>query len=719
MKKLLIVESPSKIKTIKKYLGDEWTIKASLGHISDLPSKSLGIDKQNGFKPAYEVVAEKKNVVSDLLQAINQVGKENVYLGTDEDREGEAISFHLCRNLGLDYKTAKRVTFNEITEGVIKAAVQQPRMLDIPLVSAQEARRVIDRLVGYEVSPVLWKKIASNVPLSAGRVQSVAVKLIVEREREITGFSPESNIKVSAVFVTGKGSSLKANATFHFTNETEAKEYLLASRAKNFSIVDIIKEPKKVNPQAPFSTATLQEDANRKLKFPVDKTMQVAQKLYEQGHITYMRTDSINLSDTAISMLALYIKETYGENYLETRKFKNKDESAQEAHEAIRPTKFNESSIIGTDDEIALYDLIYHRAVASQMKAKEIAVTTLLINTSSGQDEFKAAASIVTFDGFTRAYSEIKDEDLPEEEEIEIKENLSKGEPLTVSSMTAKQSYSKPKNRFSEGDLVKDLKKRGIGRPATYASIIKNIKDVRKYVGVTKVSGKGYPCKVFTYNGSLKEESTTVTLGQASGKLVPNEIAFTLVDFLQAEFTNIMDYSFTATCESHFDLIAKGKEKYLTVVTTFYDELAKCLVHSEASHSDVAPRERKTIRLGEFEKKPVSSGKGEHGVYVVHKDSFYNVAEAETPEGITLERAIEIIQAKREKDKTTKEEKAANTLYTFGKFKIIQGQYGPYITNGKDNVPFPKWDLEKIAEYNEQKCKDAVKGYKKYKKKKS
>jgi DNA topoisomerase-1 len=720
MKKLLIVESPNKCKTIKKYLGDEWTVKASMGHISDLPKKELGIDKANGFKPIYQITEEKKNVVADLTKIIKEIGKDNVYLATDEDREGEAISYHLCKNLGLDFRTTKRVTFNEITETVIKNAVKKPRLLNITLVAAQEARRAIDRLVGYEISPVLWKKIESDTPLSAGRVQSVAVKLIVEREKHILEFKPVSSFKLSGTFKTPGCNNLKATATADISSSTIdlMREYLKSTDGKKFSITGITKTPNKTNPQPPFSTSTLQQDANKKLKLSVDQTMQIAQKLYENGHITYMRTDSVNLSDVAIESLGTFIVSTYGEQYLEKRKFKNKNENAQEAHEAIRPTHFDAVTIDGTAEEQELYKLIYLRSVASQMKAKETMVTTITINSTSNNDEFQAKASIVTFDGYTKAYSEITEEETEETDEVEIKESLNVGDQLQLIMVTAKTSLSKPKSRFGEADLVKELETLGIGRPSTYASIIKNIKDVRKYVSTGKATGTSYDTLTITYeNGKITEQKGKVTLGQASGKLIPNAIAFKLVEFLQNEFTPIMDYKFTAKCEDNFDLIAEGKLGYTNVVSTFYTDLSKCLNVVDSKYENVAQRERKTFDLGIHEKHNISVGKGEYGVYIRYKEEFFNVKDIEDPQTITLEKAIQIINEKREADKKRKEEKKANTIKDFGKYKVIQGNFGPYVTNGTDNAPVPKFDLEKLDSYDAEKIKEVIKSHKAYKKK--
>lgn len=716
---LLIVESPAKSKTIQKYLGADWIVKASMGHIADLPAKELGIDKSNSFKLAYQVSDEKKHVVKDLLSMVSKVGKQNVYLATDPDREGEAISFHLCRNLDLDYRTAKRVTFQEITESAIKSAIQKPRILDLALVSAQEARRAIDRLVGYEISPVLWRKIKSDSALSAGRVQSVAVKLIVERERSIESFMPKANIKLSAIFNTPGANRLKASAAFEIQSIDAARHYLVAAGSKKFSIVSINKTPAKTNPQAPFSTSTLQQDANKKLKFSVDRTMQIAQKLYESGHITYMRTDSVNLSESAIDSLVSFIETTYGPQYVERRRFRNPNESSQEAHEAIRPTHFDQVSIDGAQEEQDLYKLIYLRAVASQMKPKETLVTTITINTAANTDEFQAKASLLVFEGYTKAYADAEDDEKEESEEVEINEALNPGDPLGVHSISAKTNYTKPKARFGEADLVKELETLGIGRPSTYASIIRTIKDVRKYISVGKAAGKVYETLTLTYESNkLSEQKGKVSLGQANNKLMPNEIAFKLVDFLNAEFNTMMDYQFTAKCEDQFDLIATGKEKYVSVVSNFYGDLDACLSRVEQTHGDVQARVRKTADLGSFEKNVVSVGKGEFGVYVKHKKDFYNVKDVEDPATLTLERAIAVITASRVEEKQRKEDRKASTLKEFGRYKIIQGQYGPYVTNGTDNAPVPKWEVDKIDSFDSEKCKEILRTYKQYKKRK-
>lgn len=719
MSNLLIVESPGKIKKLKEYLGEGWEVKASIGHICDLPKKELGIDKANSFKLAYEVSDDKKDVVKGLLSAIQHTGKENVFLATDPDREGEAISFHLCRNLNLDYRTAKRVTFQEITKTAVQNAVKSPRLIDIPLVSAQEARRAIDRLVGFEISPILWKKIKSDTTLSAGRVQSVALKLIVERERQILDFGSLAKFKISGQFLTPENNKLKASAKFDFEDLEQAKAYLKSTQGKEFAITGISKIPNKTQPKAPFSTSTLQQDANKRLKFSVDKTMQVAQKLYEGGHITYMRTDSVNLSETAVELLSTFIVENYGQNYLEKRTFKNKNESAQEAHEAIRPSNFKAMSIEGTDDEKALYNLIYLRAVASQMRAKETDVTTLTINSKEKTDEFTAKASIVTFDGFTKAYLEDVEEDKDEEnEEVEIKEALNEGDNVKVSSIIAKQTYSKPKSRFDEAELVKELESLGIGRPSTYASILKNIKDIRQYIYTGKVEGKKLDVLTITFSsGNFSESKSSTTLGGAKDKLLPNPIAFVLIDFLQVGFSSIMDYQFTANIEEDFDKIASSKLKYLDVVKSFDTALSSSLESVDTAHKDIEGKEKKTVEVGILDKESIKAGKGEKGVYVIHKDKFYNIPDVTEKEQVTLEMAIKAIQDKKESEKVKKEEKAANTLYTFGKYKIYKNDKGTYIEKGEDTCPVPKWDLEKLDTYDEEKCKDAMKKFKEWKKK--
>lgn len=715
--KLLIVESPGKTKKLKEYLGEGWEVKASIGHICDLPKKELGIDKLNSFKLAYQVSEDKKDVVKGLASAIQSAGKDNVYLATDPDREGEAISFHLCRNLNLDYKTAKRVTFQEITKTAVQNAVKSPRLIDIPLVSAQEARRAIDRLVGFEISPILWRKIKSDTPLSAGRVQSVALKLIVERERQILDFGSLAKFKISGQFLTPEDNKLKASAKFDFEDLEQAKAYLKSTQGKEFAITSISKTPNKTQPKAPFSTSTLQQDANKRLKFSVEKTMQVAQKLYEGGHITYMRTDSVNLSETAVELLSTFIVENYGQNYLEKRTFKNKNESAQEAHEAIRPSNFTAKEIEGSEDEKALYNLIYLRAVASQMRAKETDVTTLTINSKERTDEFTAKASIVTFDGFTKAYSEDVEEDNEESEEVEIKETLNEGDSLKVSSIIAKQTYSKPKSRFDEAELVKELESLGIGRPSTYASILRNIKDVRQYIFTGKIEGSKLDVLTITFeNDNFSESKSSTTLGGAKDKLLPNPIAFTLIDFLQVGFSNIMDYKFTANIEEDFDKIASSKLKYLEVVQGFDLELSRSLKQVDSNHQDIEGKEKKTVDVGVLDKETIKAGKGEKGVYIIYKEKFYNIPDVAEKEQVTFEMATKAIQEKKEAEKVKKEEKQANTLYTFGKYNIFKNDKGVYIEKGEDICPVPKWDLEKLDTYNEEKCKEAMTKFKAWKK---
>jgi DNA topoisomerase I len=715
MKKLLIVESPTKIKKIREYLGDGWEIKASLGHICDLP-KENGIDKANGFKLNYEVSIEKKEVVKGLIEAVKKVGKENVYLATDPDREGEAISYHLCRNLGLDYKTAYRVAFQEITKSAVVNAVGNPRTLDLKLVAAQEARRAVDRLVGFEISPLLWKKIKSDTALSAGRVQSVAVKLVVEREKEIENFASTSVFKTVGVFQTPEDNKIKANYISDCLDAQAARAILLSLASENFSIVSITKESKKVSPQPPFSTSTLQQDANKKLKFGVEKTMRVAQSLYEAGHITYMRTDSVNLSATAIDELSKFIVGMFGADYLETRTFKNKNDSAQEAHEAIRPTHFEHKSVDSSEDEKALYNLIYLRAVASQMKSKEVDVTTLGIANQSSSMQFRAKASVVTFDGFTKAYTEDVSED-QSEDETEIKEQLQEGDKLVLVSSESRQTYMKPKSRYGEADLVKELERLGIGRPSTYAPIMKNITEVRKYISLGNSEGKKFESIVIlNENGNVSEKKITVSIGQAKNKFLPNPIARELIPFLQENFEQIMDYDFTASCETSFDKIIEGKESYGNFVKTFYDGLEKSLSVASSKFPDLQIKARKTIDLGEYQKKPVRIGKGEHGSYVLHNEKFYALA-IDDISSVTLEQAIVAIKSKAESDKVKKQDKDASALYSFGKFKIFQGKFGPYVSDGKLNVTIPKWDQDKLEYFNEDKCKEVIKNYKAYKKK--
>jgi DNA topoisomerase-1 len=716
--KLLIVESPGKIKTIKKYLGPEWSVMPSIGHVADLPRDALGILKDQGFKPVYRINPDKQQVIRNLTSYIRTVGKENVYLATDEDREGEAIAYHLCQFLNLDVRTTHRVTFNEITQPAIQKALTKPRVINLALVAAQEARRVIDRLVGFEVSPVLWKKINSEVPLSAGRVQSVAVKLVVEREREIEEYVPMISFKLTGVFKTVGGSILKATSKKELLNEDAVRAYFAEISGLTFRVTDIAREPRKVYPPPPFCTSTLQQDGNKKLKFSVSRTMQVAQKLYEAGHITYMRTDSVNLSETAQEMIRERILALYDESYLELRTFKNKNKAAQEAHEAIRPTDFTMASIEGTADEQALYGLIYHRAMASQMSPKRLLSTIITFDSSRATDAFEARASVVLFEGFAKVYQEIQDGDDEDDEETQLAENVEIGEPLQLQRLKARQRYTKPKGRYSQADLVRVLEELGIGRPSTYASILKNIIETRGYLAEGNRKGKLYPLQTLLYEGAaVTGVSETVVLGQSSGKLIPNPLAYTVIDVLQKHFEPIMNYTFTSGCEDRFDQIAQGSSEYAAVVTAF-DRQLKELLSSAAGHPDAQATPSKTTCVGEYEGEVVRVGQSEHGAYVLHRKKFYSLPADCPVESVSLEQAIGIIDAKRKELWQKEAEQAQNTLHVVGKFKIINGQYGPYVTDGSKSAPIPKSDLTALDLYDAVRCQQTLKEYQTYKKKK-
>lgn len=586
---LLIVESPNKIKKLVQLLGNGWDVKASVGHICELPNEN-GVDKTNGFKLNYQIQPDKKSVVKNLQDAVNKCGKENVYLATDPDREGEAISYHLAKTLSLNIKTVNRVTFQEITQAALDKAVKEPRTIDLQLVSAQEARRAIDRLVGFEISPLLWRKIGGN--LSAGRVQSVAVRLIVEREREILAFSTSSVFTIEATFKTTGGSLLVGKSKSKFPIATEAKNYLLLCQQKSYKVSAVMSEEKMGNPAPAFNTSSLQQDANRKFKWGVDKTMKVAQSLFESGHITYMRTDSVNLGNEAMQEVEKYIYSTYGKNYHQARKFKNK-ESAQEAHEAVRPTHFENSNIVATDDEQALYALIYNRTVASQMASKKVDVTTITINSTDTSIEFIATASVTTFDGYTRCYVESENEsDAETNADVEtvtvISEKITSETNLTIDSVSAKQIYSNAKSRYSEADLVKELERLGIGRPATYGAIINNIKNIRKYIEISNVKGLSVEALSITLTGEhCKEKKSVKSIGASKNKFIPTGTGYQVVDYLIAHFSYIMDYEFTANSETLFDNIAEGKNNYLAVVSEFYQRLEKNLKTADNASEDV------------------------------------------------------------------------------------------------------------------------------------
>lgn len=744
-KKLFIVESPSKAKTIQKYLGKDYIIESSYGHIRDLPKKDISIDVENDFKPNYQVSADKKDIVKRLKKAAKEA--DEVLLATDEDREGEAISWHLCHVLGLDPKTAKRVTYTEITKKAILNAVENPRTLRMGQVDAQQARRVIDRLVGYELSPVLWRKVKPS--LSAGRVQSVAVRLIVEREREIIHFKAQSFFKVSALFnikdATGKNTTLKAELASKIAKEADALAFVEKCKASNYSIENITQKPAKRNPAPPFTTSTLQQEASRKLYFSVAKTMQVAQKLYEGGHITYMRTDSVNLSQTAIGSAKATIVENYGEKYAFSRQFKTKSKDAQEAHEAIRPTSFEKKVAGSNSDEKRLYDLIWKRAIASQMSSAELERTIVDIAISEAEEKLVAKGEVMQFEGFLKVYLEGKDEE-DEEEVAGMLPPLKIGQELDLNTLTATERFTKPSARFTEASLVKKLEELGIGRPSTYAPTISTIQK-RFYVEKTSREGKERKYRTITLEeNNIEQKQNTEIVGAEKMKLFPTDIGMVVTDFLVENFQNIMDYSFTAQMEENFDAIANGKQSWTSLVSDFYTPFHKHIEYT-TEHAERVSGEREvgidpasgemiiarmgkygpmvqkgiadeetgkkpkfakllkgqhieTIKLeealelfklprelGKFEDKIVKASIGRFGPYIMHNSKFVSITKASGLDvyKINLKEAIELIEAKRKAD-------AEKHIMSFPEeeIEVLNGRWGPYIKKGKTNYKIPK-----------------------------
>ncbi len=727
-KNLVIVESPAKAKTIEKFLGKDFKVTSCFGHIADLPSKELGVDVENNFKPQYIVDKDKKAIVKQLKELAEKA--DIIWLASDEDREGEAISWHLAETLNLDKDKTRRIVFNSITKPAILRAIENPRAINYDLVNAQQARRVLDRLVGYELSPVLWKKIKPG--LSAGRVQSVAVRLIVEREREIEAFQPVASFKVAAEFVTTEGQVFTARLAGGFGSRGEAEAFLKKNIGASFSVDGLDKKPAKKSPSAPFTTSTLQQEASRKLYFSVSRTMQVAQRLYEAGLITYMRTDSVNLSGEAISAAKNAIEENYGPRYSTVRNFKGKSKGAQEAHEAIRPTDMMLQSPTLENDQSRLYELIWKRTLASQMSDAELERTSVKIAADTHQETFTANGEVIRFDGFLKVYMEgMDDEDLSEEQEGMLP-SMKKGDPLTNNHITATQRFTRAPYRYTEASLVKQLEELGIGRPSTYAPTISTIQN-RGYVDKGSVDGVERPYTQFLLeDGKIKEKSLSETFGSDKGKLVPTDIGSIVNDFLVGHFANILDYNFTAKVEKDFDGIAAGEEDWQKVMKDFYKDFHPRVLDVEEnadrasgervlgtdpkSGRQVAVRlgrfgpmvqigtveeEEKPLfasllpdqslgtityedamelftlprKLGEYEGEEVEANVGRYGPYVRFGKKFVSLDAGESAFDISLSRAIELIMAKQKADAP------------IGTFK------GKEVTKGKGRFgPFIKWD---------------------------
>ena len=726
-KNLVIVESPAKAKTIERFLGKEFQVESSFGHIADLPSKELGVDVENDFKPKYTVDKEKKALVKKLKDLAKKA--ETIWLASDEDREGEAISWHLAEELGLDKNKTKRIVFNSITKSAIQKAIENPRDINYNLVNAQQARRVLDRLVGYELSPVLWKKIKPG--LSAGRVQSVAVRLIVEREREIEGFTPEASFRIKAEFKTNEGNTFAAKLNTTFPTKQAAESFLKENIGADFSVSDLAQKPAKKSPAAPFTTSTLQQEASRKLYFSVSRTMQVAQRLYEAGLITYMRTDSVNLSNEALAAAKDAILDNYGEKYSQTRNFTGKSKGAQEAHEAIRPTDMKLQSPQLERDQAKLYELIWKRTLASQMSDAQLERTNVKIKASTHGEEFSANGEVVKFDGFLKVYLEGTDDEDSEEQEGMLPA-MKVGEPLQNVFISATERFSRPPYRYSEASLVKKLEELGIGRPSTYAPTISTIQN-RGYVekGTVEGSERKY-MQLVLEDGKVSDSQLSEMVGSEKGKIVPTDIGMIVNDFLVTHFTQILDYNFTAQVEEDFDEIASGDEDWQEMMKNFYKDFHPNVLEVEenaerASGERVLGTDPKSgrqvsVRLGRFgpmvqigtvddEEKPefasllpdqsigtitfeeamtlfelprklgvyegeeVEANVGRYGPYVRFGKKFISLAQGESAFDVDMERAIELIKEK---------QKADAPIGTYE---------GKDVTKGKGRFgPFIKWD---------------------------
>jgi len=740
-KNLVIVESPAKAKTIAKYLGSGYEVKSSFGHIRDLPKKNLNIDIDADFAPHYEITPDKKKVVSDLKKAAKNA---EVWLASDEDREGEAIAWHLTQAMKLNPKTTKRIVFHEITKPAIEHAVQNPRTVDLHLVDSYQARRVLDRLVGYEISPILWRKVRPG--LSAGRVQSVAVRLIVEREREIQAFTPESSFKVTALLDTGDG-ELKAELPNKLATIDKARDFLEAAKAAMFTVSAITKKPASRNPSAPFTTSTLQQEAARRLGFSVRQTMTLAQHLYENGHITYMRTDSTIMSSLAISAAESYIKDTFGSQYHTRRQYQTKDENAQEAHEAIRPTDFYKTDLGADTQEKKLYQLIWQRALASQMAPAQLEKTDVIVSLSNRPETLVGRGEILQFDGFLKVYGGGKDDTLLPP--------LSEGQTLQLSTLAATEVFSHPPARYSEATLVKKLEELGIGRPSTYASTISTVQS-RGYVEKTDLIGTERTLRQLSLDkNAVKEDTITEVTGADKAKLVPTSVAEVTTDFLTKYFPDIVDYDFTATTEDQLDKIADGKEAWQQMIAAFYKGFHPLIAEaSEASRKEVSqarlvgkdPKSGQPIyaRFGRYgpvlqrgetesEDKPdfaplpadttidtvtldaalamfalprtvgttpdgqeIKANIGRFGPYIQVGKTFVSIKPLD-PHTITESEARGLYKAKLEKD-------ANRIIQTFPSgIQLLNGPYGPYASDGKKNARLPKdADPKKLSEADVQ-----------------
>lgn len=766
---LVIVESPAKAKTIEKFLGDDFKVMSSYGHIRDLKKKELSIDLDT-LTPNYEIPEEKKKVVSELKK--NAQAAKKIWLASDEDREGEAISWHLCEVLGLDEAKTSRIVFHEITKPAILEAINNPRHLDMNLVNAQQARRILDRIVGFKLSPVLWRKVKPS--LSAGRVQSVAVRLIVEKEREIQAFKSENYYRVNAIFTVdngkeGKSAEVKAELNKRFSTHEEAIAFLEKCKDARYEVASISKKPLKRTPAPPFTTSTLQQEAARKLGFTVSQTMMVAQRLYEAGRITYMRTDSVNLSTLAINTSKAEVEKLYGGEYSKVRQYHTSSKGAQEAHEAIRPTYVDHQTIEGTAQERRLYNLIWKRTIASQMADAQIEKTTVNINVmangSSSPEEllFIANGEVVAFDGFLKVYQESNDDQATSEEDAHTLPTMKEGDVLNRLEISSTERYSQGPNRYTEASLVRKLEELGIGRPSTYAPTISTIQQ-REYVEKGDKKGEERSYKIDQLiNDTIKSTEKTEMVGADKGKLIPTDIGIVVNDFLMQSFPEIMDYNFTAKVEQEFDKIAEGKAAWDKEMKAFYQDFepkVEEVMNARSEHKagerelGIDPKTGKPVfvkigrygpvvqigaaddedkprfsqlpagksmetmtledalelfklprNLGQFEAQDVVIGAGRFGPYVMHKKKYVSVPKDQDPLTITLDGAIRLIQEKRLQE-------AKRHLKAFEedtKLEVMNGRYGPYIAYDGKNYRLPKALHEKAEELTYEQCLDIVK----------
>ena len=677
-KNLVIVESPAKAKTIEKFLGKDYKVESSFGHIADLPSKELGVDVDGDFNPKYQVSKDKKDVVKKLKGLSKKA--EMVWLASDEDREGEAIAWHLAESLGLDKSKTKRIVFHEITKSAIKKAIENPRGIDYDLVDAQQARRVLDRIVGYELSPVLWRKVKGG--LSAGRVQSVSVRLIVEREREIQSFEPEASYRIDAEFSNEEGQTFKAKLPKNFSSKKKAYGFLEKNASAAFKVRDLAKKPAKKSPAAPFTTSTLQQEAARKLGYSVGRTMSNAQRLYEAGFITYMRTDSVNLSEEARKGAQAEIENAYGEKFSKPRTYKGKSKGAQEAHEAIRPTDFKQHNVSVERDQARLYDLIWKRAIASQMSDAQLERTNVRIEASSHDETFTANGEVIKFEGFLKVYLEGTDDE--DTEQDGMLPALKVDETLLNNYITATERFSRPPYRFTEASLVKRLEELGIGRPSTYAPTISTIQN-RNYIEKGSNEGEERNYSQLTLQaGNIKDIKLTETTNSNKGKLVPTDIGMIVTDFLVNHFGGILDYNFTAKVEQDFDEIAEGKEDWKKMLKSFYEDF-----HPKVKDvQENADRESGERVLGKDPKtgKQVSVRLGKFGPMVQigtvddeEKPQFASLAPDQQLNTITYEEAMQLFKLP----------KSLGT-YEDEDIEVNNGRYGPYVKFGKTYVSLPK-----------------------------